>query len=60
MKKLFIYALLLVTGFAFYSCDDRFDNPVTQQQDASNPYSTWTYEVKIDFADVNISYWDED
>ena len=49
MKKLFIYALLAMTGFAFYSCDDRFDNPVTEQQDASSPYATWTYEVGIQF-----------
>lgn len=60
MKKLFIYALLLVTGFAFYSCDDRFDNPVTQQQDPSNPAATWTYEVKIEFDAVNFGYVDEE
>ena len=53
MKKLFIYALLLVTGFAFYSCDDRFDNPVTQQQDPSNPMASWSYEVSVKFARFN-------
>ena len=63
MKKLFIYALLLMTGFAFYSCDDRFDNPVTQQQDPSNPNSTWSYEVSVYFAEFdmdNIWVYDED
>lgn len=60
MKKLFIYALLLVTGFAFYSCDDRFDNPVTQQQDPSNPAATWTYEVGIKFQQFNNWYADVD
>lgn len=60
MKKLFIYALLLMTGFAFYSCDDRFDNPVTQQQDPSNPASSWTYEVGIKFAQFTSGYADVD
>ena len=55
MKKLLIYALLLVTGFAFYSCDDRFDNPVSKQQDPSNPKASWTYEVNIKFAQW--SFW---
>lgn len=59
MKKLFIYALLLVTGFAFYSCDERFDNPVTQQQDPSNPNATWTYEVSVKFSWFNTYNYDE-
>ena len=54
MKKLLIYALLLVTGFAFYSCDDRFDNPTSKQQDPSNPNATWTYEVSVKFAEFNM------
>ena len=56
MKKLFIYALLVMTGFAFYSCDERFDNPVTEQQDASSPYATWTYEVGIQFQEFYTSH----
>lgn len=51
MKKLFLWSALLMTGFAFYSCDDAIDNPVTGKQDPSNPNATWTYEVGIKFAD---------
>ena len=43
MKKLLFWAVLLMTGFAFYSCDERFDNPVTQQQDPSK--SQWQLGV---------------
>ena len=61
MKKLFIYALLLMTGFAFYSCDDRFDNPVAEQQDPTNPNATWSYEVSVKFANYsNDGYKDVD
>ena len=61
MKKLFIYALLAMTGFAFYSCDERFDNPVTEQQDPSNPNATWSYEVAVKFANFcNNGYKDVD
>lgn len=34
-----------MTGFAFYSCDEEFDNPV---QDAT---AEWNYEVSVKFAD---------
>ena len=53
MKKLLFWAVLLMTGFAFYSCDERFDNPVTQQQDPSNPMASWSYEVSVKFARFN-------
>jgi len=60
MKKLFLWSALLMTGFAFYSCDDAIDNPVTGKQDPTNPNATWTYEVKISFAEFadEIGYWD--
>lgn len=61
MKKLLFWAVLLMTGFAFHSCDERFDNPATETPDPSDPASTWTYQVKISFADFNpddIRYWD--
>ncbi len=60
MKKLFLWSALLMTGFAFYSCDDVIDNPATDKQDPTNPNATWTYEVKISFAEFadEINYWD--
>lgn len=60
MKKLFLWSALLMTGFAFYSCDDVIDNPATDKQDPTNPNATWTYEVKISFAEFadEIGYWD--
>ena len=60
MKKLFLWSVLLMTGFAFYSCDDVIDNPATDKQDPTNPNATWTYEVKISFAEFadEIGYWD--
>ena len=55
-----MWSALLMTGFAFYSCDDVIDNPVTGKQDPTNPNATWTYEVKISFAEFadEIKYWD--
>ena len=58
MKKLLFWALLLTTGFALYSCDERFDNPVTGGETAQA--TTFTYEVGIKFADVDWNYWDAD
>ena len=49
IKKLFLWSVLLMTGFAFYSCDDVIDNPATGKQDPSNPNATWTYEVSVKF-----------
>lgn len=49
MKKLLFWAVLLMTGFAFYSCDERFDNPVAERQDSSSPNATWSYEVGLKF-----------
>ena len=60
MKKLLFWAVLLMTGFAFYSCDERFDNPVAERQDPSNPASSWTYEVGIKFAQFTSGYADVD
>ncbi|MDO4984383.1 MAG: hypothetical protein Q4E48_01685 [Prevotella sp.] len=37
MKKLFLFAALLMTGFAFYSCEDVVDNP------AQDPAQSWNY-----------------
>ena len=45
MKKLFMWSALLMTGFAFYSCDDVVDNP------AQAPTSVWNYQVSVKFAD---------
>ena len=39
-----------MTGIAFNSCDERFDNPVSKQQDPTNPNATWSYEVNVKFA----------
>lgn len=47
MKKLFMWSALLMTGFAFYSCDDVIDNPV---QDES---AVWTYSVNVSFDDFD-------
>lgn len=47
MKKLFLWAALAMTGFAFYSCDDVVDNPA---QDSS---SKWNYSVSVTFADFD-------
>ena len=58
MKKLLFWAVLLMTGFAFYSCDERFDNPVAERQDSSSPNATWSYEVGIKFTDF--SFWHSD
>ena len=58
MKKLFLWSVLLMTGFAFYSCDDVIDNPAGGKQDPSNPNATWTYEVSIKF--VDFSFWHND
>ena len=58
MKKLFLWSVLLMTGFAFYSCDDVIDNPAGGKQDPSNPNATWTYEVSIKF--VDFSLWHND
>lgn len=58
MKKLFLWSALLMTGFAFFSCDDVIDNPAGGKQDPSNPNATWTYEVSIKF--VDFSFWHND
>ena len=43
MKKLFMWSALLMTGFAFYSCDDVVDNP------AKASTSVWNYSVSVTF-----------
>lgn len=60
MKKLLFWAVLLMTGFAFYSCDERFDNPATETPNPSDPASTWTYEVNVKFAWFGTYYGGED
>ena len=45
MKKLFLWSALLMTGFAFSSCDDVVDNP------AQATTSVWNYSVSVKFAD---------
>lgn len=57
IKKLFLWSVLLMTGFAFYSCDDVIDNPATGKQDPSNPNASWIYEVKISFEDFNFGWY---
>ena len=57
IKKLFLWSVLLMTGFAFYSCDDVIDNPATEKLDPSNPNATWTYEVSVKF-DYGQTYWE--
>ena len=41
MKKLLMWSALLMTGFAFYSCDDVIDNPV------EDPAGIWNYSVSV-------------
>ena len=41
MKKLFMWSALLMTGFAFYSCDDVVDNPVQDEN------AQWNYSVSV-------------
>ena len=48
MKKLFMWSALLMTGFAFYSCDDVIDNPANP---AENESSVWNYTVSVKFAE---------
>lgn len=48
MKKLFMWSALLMTGFAFYSCDDVIDNPANP---AENESSVWNYTVNVKFAE---------
>jgi len=49
MKKLFLFAALIMTGFAFYSCEDVVDNP------AQDPAQSWKYSVSVKFADFDFS-----
>ncbi|WP_155949393.1 hypothetical protein [Prevotella sp. MA2016] len=49
MKKLFLFAAMLMTGFAFYSCDDVVDNP------AQDPAQSWNYSVSVKLADFDFS-----
>lgn len=49
MKKLFLFAALIMTGFAFYSCEDVVDNP------AQDPAQSWKYSVSVKFADFNFN-----
>ena len=49
MKKLFLFAALLMTGFAFYSCEDVVDNP------AQDPAQSWNYSVSVKFADFDFN-----
>ena len=49
MKKLFLFAALLMTGFAFYSCEDVVDNP------AKDPAQSWNYSVSVKFADFDFN-----
>ena len=49
MKKLFLFAALIMTGFAFYSCEDVVDNP------AQDPAQSWNYSVSVKFADFDFS-----
>lgn len=49
MKKLFLFAALLMTGFAFYSCEDVVDNP------AQDPAQSWNYSVSVKFENFDLS-----
>jgi len=49
MKKLFLFAALLMTGFAFYSCEDVVDNP------AKDPAQSWNYSVSVKFENFDLS-----
>ena len=49
MKKLFLITALMLTGFAFYSCDDVVDNP------AQDPTQAWNYSVSVKFADFDFT-----
>ena len=49
MKKLFLFAAIIMTGFAFYSCEDVVDNP------AQDPAQSWKYSVSVKFADFDFN-----
>lgn len=49
MKKLFLITALMLTGFAFYSCDDVVDNP------AQDPTQAWNYSVSVKFAEFDFT-----
>ena len=49
MKKLFLFAALIMTGFAFYSCEDVVDNP------AKDPAQSWNYSVSVKFENFDLS-----
>ena len=47
MKKLLLWSALLMTGFAFYSCDDVIDNP------AQGDSTVWKCTTNVTFADFD-------
>ena len=49
MKKLFLFAALIMTGFAFYSCEDVVDNP------AKDPAQSWNYSVSVKFENFDFT-----
>lgn len=49
MKKLLMWSALLMTGFAFYSCDDVIDNP------AQGDSTVWNCNVNVTFADFDFN-----
>ena len=49
MKKLLMWSALLMTGFAFYSCDDVIDNP------AQNDSTVWNCTVNVTFANFDFN-----
>lgn len=49
MKKLLMWSALLMTGFAFYSCDDVIDNP------AQGDSTVWKCTTNVTFADFDFN-----
>ena len=49
MKKLLMWSALLMTGFAFYSCDDVIDNP------AQGDSTVWKCTTNVKFADFDFN-----
>lgn len=49
MKKLLLWSALLMTGFAFYSCDDVIDNP------AQGDSTVWKCTTNVTFADFDFN-----
>lgn len=51
-QKLFLIATLILSSFAFVSCDEVIDNPAINSEASSQQ---WAYEVSVKFADFDFT-----